>query len=59
VVRFLLEKGADQTVKDDDEKTPYQLAKAEGHDQCVSLLDPKSGGGGGGGEGGGGCCVLQ
>ena len=27
VVQFLVEKGADQTAKDDDEMTPYELAK--------------------------------
>ena len=63
VVRYLIEQEADLTLRDDDEKTPYEVAKSEGHTQCTELLKPTKGGGGGGGGGGdgggGGCCVVQ
>ena len=52
VVRFLLEKGADTSIKDDDEKTPFELAKSDGNAECIELLNPKK-------KGGGGCCVVS
>ena len=35
VVRYLIEQEADLTLRDDDEKTPYEVAKSEGHTQCT------------------------
>lgn len=57
VVQFLVDKGADQTAKDDDELTAYDLAKQSGYTEVLSFLTPPSGGGSG--EGGGGCCSVQ
>ena len=57
---------ADQTLKDEDDLTAYEVAKAAGNSECMAHLAPvkggKGGGGGGGGAeggGGGGCCLVQ
>ena len=57
VISLLLEKGADQAIRDDDEMTAYDLAKSAGHSAVLEFLTPqkvssKRGGGGGGGGGG-------
>lgn len=65
VVRFLVEKQADQTLKDEDGLTPFELAKKDGFTEIVQILKPSgtaarasSGGGGGGGDGGSGFFAL-
>ena len=39
IIPLLLEKGADQAARDDDELTPYDLAKAESFWDVLALLD--------------------
>ncbi|KAJ6604558.1 ankyrin repeat-containing domain protein [Mycena vulgaris] len=39
VVEFLLEKGADRTIKDEDGLSAAELARAAGHERIVQLLD--------------------
>jgi len=56
-VKFLVSKGADQAAKDEDEMTPYDLAKAGGYSDVLLNLDAPAGKAGGGGEGG--CCLVQ
>ncbi|MHC5035797.1 MAG: ankyrin repeat domain-containing protein [Planctomycetota bacterium] len=43
VVRMLLEKGADRNAKDDESRTPFDIAKAEGHEEAAKLLEAKDG----------------
>lgn len=72
VIPLLLEKGADQTIEDDDGFTAYDHARQEGHSEVMALLNPNKGSGSesivGGGFGstfvrnGGGktaCCSVQ
>jgi len=56
IVKFLVEKGADQLAKDEDEMTAYDLAKAQGYSEVLAHLDAPAKAGG---EGGGGCCLVQ
>ncbi|KAJ7038297.1 ankyrin repeat-containing domain protein [Mycena alexandri] len=38
IVEFLLEKGADRTIKDEDDLTAIELAQAAGHERIVQIL---------------------
>ncbi|KAJ7932493.1 ankyrin repeat-containing domain protein [Mycena leptocephala] len=39
IVQFLLEKGADRTIKDEDDLSAVELAHAAGHERIVQLLN--------------------
>ncbi|KAJ7125673.1 ankyrin repeat-containing domain protein [Mycena crocata] len=43
VVKFLLERGADRTIKDEDDLCAAELAQAAGHDRIVQLLESSPG----------------
>jgi len=43
VVRFLLENGADRTIKDEDDLSAAELAQAAGHERIVQLLESSPG----------------
>ncbi|KAF7339545.1 hypothetical protein MSAN_02169000 [Mycena sanguinolenta] len=43
IVKFLLEKGSDPTIKDEDDLTAVELAQAAGHESIVQLLNSAPG----------------
>jgi len=42
VVRFLLQKGADRSIQDSQDKTPLDIAKERGYSDIIALLLPKT-----------------
>jgi ankyrin repeat protein len=52
VVKLLVSKGADISLKDAKGMTPFDLAKKGGHNDVMAAVRPK-------GSGGEGCCVVM